>query len=198
MARYLGDAIDLTTFDFKTGKINSNLLRRSKRSRSDGFGRSYRNEGSLIPPIRQTASIFKQPVTLIKTQPDSKVKSDLKSVTSDKPKQVFWEKRLQSFRATTTVTEEMERFELPKNIRLINGPDLTDDTALRSLATALHLHSQPITGQTCARSTLEKNPGVFINPEQPLVSAIVISDDDIRRQEQKVKLARRSLQAIIA
>lgn len=198
LARYLGESVDLTTFDFRTGKINANLLRRSKRSRgSDGFGRSYRNDGSLVPPIRQTASIFKQPVTVVKTQSESKVKSELKHGTGERPKQVFWEKRLQNLRASFGA-EDMDRFELPKNIRSITGPDLTDDTALRSLATALHLHSQPITGQTCAKSTLEKNPGVFINPEQPLVSAIVISDDDIRRQEHKVKLARRSLQAVIA
>lgn len=47
-----------------------------------------------MPPIRQTASIFKQPVTVYKTQ-DSKVKTDLKHGTQEKPKQLFWEKRLE-------------------------------------------------------------------------------------------------------
>lgn len=36
--------------------------------------RTMRNDASLVPPIRQTASIFKQPVTVFKTQ-ESKVKS---------------------------------------------------------------------------------------------------------------------------
>jgi methyl-CpG-binding domain protein 2 len=47
-----------------------------------------------VPPIRQTASIFKQPVTVIKTQ-EGKVKSDLKHGNQEKPKQLFWEKRLE-------------------------------------------------------------------------------------------------------
>lgn len=50
--------------------------------------RGMRNDASLIPPIRQTASIFKQPVTVIKTQPSSKVKLELKHGIQEKPKQV--------------------------------------------------------------------------------------------------------------
>lgn len=59
------------------------------------FSRGVRTDASLVPPIRQTASIFKQPVTLYKTQ-ESKVKNDLKHGNSqEKPKQLFWEKRLE-------------------------------------------------------------------------------------------------------
>lgn len=56
--------------------------------------RNIRSDASLVPPIRQTASIFKQPVTVIKTQ-EGKVKSDLKHGAQEKPKQLFWEKRLE-------------------------------------------------------------------------------------------------------
>lgn len=56
--------------------------------------RGVRSDASLVPPIRQTASIFKQPVTVYKTQ-ESKVKTDLKHGTQEKPKQLFWEKRLE-------------------------------------------------------------------------------------------------------
>lgn len=58
------------------------------------FDRGVRSDASLVPPIRQTASIFKQPVTVYKTQ-ESKVKTDLKHGTQEKPKQLFWEKRLE-------------------------------------------------------------------------------------------------------
>lgn len=58
------------------------------------FSRSARADASLVPPIRQTASIFKQPVTVFKTQ-EGKVKTDLKHGCQDKPKQLFWEKRLE-------------------------------------------------------------------------------------------------------
>lgn len=56
--------------------------------------RGVRSDAALVPPIRQTASIFKQPVTVYKTQ-ESKVKTDLKHGTQEKPKQLFWEKRLE-------------------------------------------------------------------------------------------------------
>ena len=115
MSRLLGDAYDLTAFDFQTGKINPNLLvssnsshRRpsqgqqlpSSSSRGASSGRNkgtptsrdqqlqqqkqqqqqnggsshktgnsslaIRTDNSLVPPIRQTASIFKQPVSVKK------------------------------------------------------------------------------------------------------------------------------------
>lgn len=55
-----------------------------------------RADTSLIPPIRQTASIFKQPVTVVRSQDgDSKVKRELQHGSQVKPKQLFWEKRLE-------------------------------------------------------------------------------------------------------
>jgi methyl-CpG-binding domain protein 2 len=51
------------------------------------FSRGVRNDASLVPPIRQTASIFKQPVTVYKTQ-EGKVKTDFKHGPQEKPKQV--------------------------------------------------------------------------------------------------------------
>jgi hypothetical protein len=49
--------------------------------------RGIRNEGALVPPIRQTASIFKQPVTVHKNQ-EGKVKTDFKHGRQEKPRQV--------------------------------------------------------------------------------------------------------------
>lgn len=60
----------------------------------NNFSRGMRTDVSLVPPIRQTASIFKQPVTVYKTQ-DSKSKADLKHGTLEKPNQLFWAKRLE-------------------------------------------------------------------------------------------------------
>jgi len=200
LARYLGDTVDLSSFDYRTGRINASLLRFSKGKRSQRSHQDYRNlrnDPSLIAPIRQTASIFKQPVTVVKTQPDSKSKSDVKQPQGEKPKQVFWEKRLQSLRASNGIDndEDIENFALPTNIKAI-GPNLNDETALRSISTALHVNSQSaIIGQ--ANAAVEKNPGVFINPEQPLVGTLTITDDDIRLQEEKVRLARKQLQQAI-
>ncbi|XP_022129849.1 methyl-CpG-binding domain protein 2 isoform X2 [Pieris rapae] len=151
------------------------------------YYRGVRSDASLVPPIRQTASIFKQPVTVYKTQ-ESKVKTDLKHGNQEKPKQLFWEKRLEGLTAcdangvigTTT---------LPRYIKPL-GPYTSDSTTIQSLATALHVSSQPITGQTGSKQTILENPGVFLNPEQPLIAAVTITKEDVKRQEERVKRAR--------
>lgn len=53
------------------------------------FSRGIRSETALVPPIRQTASIFKQPVTVHKNQ-EGKVKTDFKHGRQEKPRQVNW------------------------------------------------------------------------------------------------------------
>ncbi|XP_011157696.1 methyl-CpG-binding domain protein 3 isoform X4 [Solenopsis invicta] len=155
------------------------------------YNRSVRNDASLVPPIRQTASIFKQPVTIYKTQ-EGKVK-DIKHGTQEKPKQLFWEKRLEGLRACDSDGYEFDAMDLPKNLKPV-GPYITEETLLQSVATALHVSTQPVTGQTGSKTALEKNPGVFLNPDQPLVQAVSIADEDIRRQEDRVAVARKKLQ----
>lgn len=59
----------------------------SSSNQNEFYSRGVRNDASLVPPIRQTASIFKQPVTIYKTL-EGKVKENLKHGTQDKPKQV--------------------------------------------------------------------------------------------------------------
>ncbi|XP_029666569.1 methyl-CpG-binding domain protein 3 [Formica exsecta] len=172
------------------------------------YGRA-RNDSSLVPPIRQTASIFKQPVTIYKTQ-EGKVKdikhgiqekpkqegadkTDGKYGSQDKPKQLFWEKRLEGLRACDSDGYEFDGMDLPKNLKPV-GPYITEETLLQSVATALHVSTQPVTGQTGSKMALEKNPGVFLNPDQPLVQAVSIADEDIKRQEDRVAVARKKLQ----
>ncbi|CAG2057283.1 unnamed protein product [Timema podura] len=124
--------------------------------------RGVRNDASLVPPIRQTASIFKQPVTVYKTQ-EGKVKTDFKHGPQEKPKQLFWEKRLEGLRACDVDGKEFDAMELPRALRAV-GPHVGEDTLLQSIATALHMSAQPVTGQTGSRSALDKNPGVFLEP----------------------------------
>lgn len=52
------------------------------------------HDTTLALPIRQTASIFKQPVTVVRTRPEGKTKSDLKQGSQEnQPRQVgrVWE-----------------------------------------------------------------------------------------------------------
>jgi len=193
LARYLGDSLDLACFDFQQGRLNSLLLRKNRKPRGTQFdySRGVRSDASLVPPIRQTASIFKQPVTVHKTQ-ESKVKTDFKHGPQDKPKQLFWEKRLEGLTACDS-WGVLGGASLPRGIKSM-GPHISEATTIQALATALHVTPQPVTGQTGSKTAIAQNPGVFLNPEQPLVQAVSVAEEDIRRQEERVNRARRKLQ----
>ncbi|XP_065200388.1 methyl-CpG-binding domain protein 3 [Planococcus citri] len=159
------------------------------------YNRTVRNDASLVPPIRQTASIFKQPVTVHKNQ-ESVVKYDLKYGPQEKPKQLFWEKRLEGLRAYDTDGFELRAMDLPLGLKAV-GPHVSQETLLQSVATALHVSNHPVTGQTGSRSNLDKNSGVFLNPDQPLIQAVSICEEDIKKQEDKVNSVRKKLQDAI-
>lgn len=62
------------------------------------------------------------------------------------------------------------------------GPDASDDTLLLAIASALHMSSAPITGQTSVAA--EKNPSVWLNTSQPLCKAFTVTDEHIRWETQ--------------
>ncbi|XP_032593283.1 methyl-CpG-binding domain protein 2 isoform X2 [Drosophila grimshawi] len=157
------------------------------------YSRALRTDVSLVPPIRQTASIFKQPVTVVRNHEPSKVKHDAKHGGQEKPKQLFWEKRLERLRACHDNGEELDEISLPKTIRTV-GPNVNEQTVLQSVATALHMLNAGVHGQSSTKAELTKNAMAFMNPEQPLMHAVIISEDDIRKQEDRVGVARRKLQ----
>lgn len=187
----------------------------SPKQQTIDYSRPPKPDASLVPPIRQTASIFKQPVTLYKTNQESVVKNDLKpNVCHDKPKQLFWEKRLevliklkckemftkflhfitlQKLTACASDGEEFKQIDLEGCLKPV-GPFISEMTVLQSVATALHLNNGSITGQTASKASLLSNAGAFVNPEQPLIHAVNITEEDIRRQEEKVNNARKLLQ----
>lgn len=212
LAKVLGDHYDLTAFDYASGKINPLLLKpKSASGSSDGNKRkstpngnrqshqeaakSLKSDTSLVPPIRQTASIFKQPVTVHRSQNSgSKVKADKQSST-EKPRQVFWEKRLAGFQPSYP-DDEFQPFTLPDNFKPV-GPGIKSESALASISTALHMSNGAIIGQSTKKGT--EDLSVYLNPDQPLVASTNVSQADIDRQEAKVKEIRMKLaQAIEA
>lgn len=88
---------------------------------------------------------------------------------------------------------EFGPIELPRGLKPV-GPNVNNATLLQSVATALHVTTIPITGQTASKSVLASNAGVFLNPEQPLMHAVNVTEDDLRRQEERVTNARKKLQ----
>uniref|UniRef100_A0A1A8JD22 Methyl-CpG binding domain protein 2 n=1 Tax=Nothobranchius kuhntae TaxID=321403 RepID=A0A1A8JD22_NOTKU len=104
---------------------------------------------------------------------------------------LFWEKRLKGLRSSDVAEQVLRTMELPKGLQGI-GPDSSDDTLLSAIASALHMSSAPITGQTSIAA--EKNPAIWLNTSQPLCKAFTVTDEQIREQEMKVFQARRSLE----
>uniref|UniRef100_A0A915JRV8 Uncharacterized protein n=1 Tax=Romanomermis culicivorax TaxID=13658 RepID=A0A915JRV8_ROMCU len=224
-------------------------------------------DGHLAPPNRQTANIVRQPVTLVHTTskmskaPPANLMTDQLSQTNqqqhqlknsrEKPKQVFWCKRLEGYRPMLFRMNQMadqaviEPLSLPNRITVSDrpeiqfylqpeellppalaggrmkpilmswnadlksffflstyygflaiGPDVTDSAACVSLASFLQTPSldRDSTGQICTKKVLESNPGVFTDPTQPLIQAVILTDQDILAQERRVLDARRRLE----
>ncbi|XP_034486817.1 methyl-CpG-binding domain protein 3 isoform X1 [Drosophila innubila] len=183
----------VTTTTMATSAMTAANQRQQQQQQQFEFSRALRTDVSLVPPIRQTASIFKQPVTVVRNHEPNKVKHDAKHGGQEKPKQLFWEKRLERLRACHDNGEELDEISLPKTIRTV-GPNVNEQTVLQSVATALHMLNAGVHGQSSTKAELTKNAMAFMNPEQPLMHAVIISEDDIRKQEDRVGLARRKLQ----
>ncbi|XP_061555445.1 methyl-CpG-binding domain protein 2 isoform X4 [Phycodurus eques] len=104
---------------------------------------------------------------------------------------LFWERRLKGLRSSDVSEEVLRTMELPKGLQSV-GLNSNDDTLLSAIASALHMSSAPITGQTSVAA--EKNPAIWLNTSQPLCKAFSVTDEQIREQELKVHQARRSLE----
>jgi len=187
LAKILGDKFDAACFDFRAGRLlPTNVHKR------------IRHDAGLALPIRQTASIFKQPVTVVRNHPESTTRTDLRHGAQEQPRQLFWEKRLQGLFASDVLGETLGPLQLPTAIQGANLDILCSENLLQSIAAALHLSNQPVIGQSYSKSLLQRNPAVNINSDQPLIQNVVISDQDIVSQEMKVQEARRRLQHALA
>uniref|UniRef100_A0A3Q3G7A6 Methyl-CpG binding domain protein 2 n=1 Tax=Labrus bergylta TaxID=56723 RepID=A0A3Q3G7A6_9LABR len=177
LSRYLGNTVDLGCFDFRTGKMMPGKMQKNKqRLRHDHSRFKRKLDLNTALPIRQTASIFKQPVTKVTSHPGNKVKPDLQR-GADQPRQLFWERRLKGLRSSDVTEEVLRSMDLPKGLQSV-GPDTSDDTLLSAIASALHMSSAPITGQTSVAA--EKNPAIWLNVSQPLCKAFTVTDEHIR------------------
>ncbi|XP_077187878.1 methyl-CpG-binding domain protein 3 isoform X3 [Paroedura picta] len=192
LARYLGSSMDLSSFDFRTGKmLMSKMNKNRQRMRYDCSSQAKgKPDLNTALPVRQTASIFKQPVTKITNHPSNKVKTDPQKAV-DQPRQLFWEKKLSGLNAFDIAEELVKTMDLPKGLQGV-GPGCTDETLLSAIASALHTSTMPITGQLSA--AVEKNPGVWLNTSQPLCKAFMVTDEDIRKQEELVQQVRKRLE----
>jgi len=163
-------------------------------------------DGPLNPPSRQTAGIGRQTVTLVHTtsrdtRPAPAAELTRSASRLEKPRQLFWAKRLEGYRPMVVRLGQSADQAQPEPLTLSNriiplGPNISDEVAFCSLAAALHHPSPgvPVVGQSAQRKVLETNAGVHTNPDQPLIQAVVVTDNDIALQERRVLDARRRLE----
>ncbi|ELV09340.1 Transcription factor E2-alpha [Tupaia chinensis] len=79
-----------------------------------------------------------------------------------------------------------------QRVRYDSSNQVKTEPLLSAIASALHTSSTPITGQLSA--AVEKNPGVWLNTAQPLCKAFMVTDEDIRKQEELVQQVRKRLE----
>uniref|UniRef100_A0A8C4ZEB9 Methyl-CpG binding domain protein 3 n=1 Tax=Gadus morhua TaxID=8049 RepID=A0A8C4ZEB9_GADMO len=191
IARCLGNSTGVHAIDPATGRMLTAKLQhnRHKHPPHSSHIKSKPDLNTTLP-VRQTASIFKQPVTKVTNHPTNKVKTDPHKAL-DQPKQLFWEKKLSGLNAFDIAEELVKSMDLPKGLQGV-GPVCSDRSLISAITSALHTSPKPVTGQHT--SAVEKNPGVWLNTTQPLCKAFMVTDDDIRKQEDMVHNVRRRLE----
>lgn len=197
LEKHLPD-LDLGNFDFRSGTY----CRRSKRRQGEkdqSFGRDL--NGGIIPaPVRQSnKSLSKQNVTyypsmVVAAPKEKKRKHDTAAnakTDKDKPKQLFWEKRLQGIPVSSVDDSVLKCFRLPSQLKSV-GPGINQKSLIHSLVTNLY-NNASVKGQDRSAIALEKHPEVWLNAEQPMCTPFVITEADIKKQEEKVSTLRRQL-----
>ncbi|CAB1326624.1 unnamed protein product [Coregonus sp. 'balchen'] len=163
--------MDVHAIDPRAGRMLMNKLHRNRHKHRYDNNHQIKVKPDLNTtlPVRQTASIFKQPVTKVTNHPSNKVKTDPHKAV-DQPRQLFWERKLSGLSAFDIAEELVKTMDLPRGLQGV-GPVCSDKTLLSAIASALHTSPTPVTGQLTA--AVEKNPGVWLNTAQPLCKAFM-------------------------
>ncbi|XP_068107441.1 methyl-CpG-binding domain protein 2-like isoform X2 [Hyperolius riggenbachi] len=155
-------------------------------------GKKFRSKPQLARYLGNTVDLGCFDFRTGKMMP-SKMQKNKQRLRNDPHSQakLFWEKRLQGLSALDITEQVIKPMELPKGLQGV-GPGNTEDTLLAAIASALHTSSAPITGQLSA--AVEKNPSIWLNTSQPLCKAFMVTDEDIRKQEERVQSIRKKLE----
>ncbi|GAV05694.1 hypothetical protein RvY_15786 [Ramazzottius varieornatus] len=218
LTRFFGHRLDLSNFDFKSGKMlpgygasQKKNLNTAKSGAQKGLSGPVSALGSvslqrfLDPPVRQCTCIYNQKVRAIETC-GTNVCKDAKDIPrasgmknlKPKPAQVFWSKRLEGFSARDVNEGRIDMSHLPRGFKAGSGI-LSDSAAVISLASSVFNASSqgsqagseqgPIFGQG---EKFSKNLA-FVNPYQPLVAHVKVTPELIEEQELQVQRLRRDL-----
>jgi len=198
LARMLGTAVDLSTFDFRTGKLNPALQRKRKtKPMLFDYSRGVRTDATLTPPTRQTAMLGGR----VAVRGGGVVRGAEEG--GDKPRQLFWSRRLRGMpppRSPHLPPAPLPSLPPP----LKGGPGVDPRAAIQTLSAALH-QASPITGQPplalqplTPLTAPSARPDLHLRPDQPLLQEVEVQEGDICSQEAAVAVLRRRLQEAIA
>ncbi|KAL7065179.1 hypothetical protein AAHC03_05374 [Spirometra sp. Aus1] len=195
----LGDKFDVADFDWRSGKFSGQSLKlksndSSVKSRSLTFSSPVaRADDHTDWFSRRVPPPLPKPL-IVSSHEDSKRIE--KPTTMECPKQLFSELRLGGCRAIDSRTGfALPPPTLPKIIQTAGAPGYNEFHLIHNLMCALSGASGPITGQDQPVPTIEKNPCATLNHAQPFVKNLIVTDEDIRKQQHRVKELRRKLEA---
>ncbi|KAL4827962.1 hypothetical protein H8958_006712 [Nasalis larvatus] len=167
--------MDLSTFDFRTGKMLMSKMNKSRqRVRYDSSNQVKVSGG--VTRVTSARGVLGGDAAVTYPHGARRPGGPPLRFTSVSG-QLFWEKKLSGLNAFDIAEELVKTMDLPKGLQGV-GPGCTDETLLSAIASALHTSTMPITGQLSA--AVEKNPGVWLNTTQPLCKAFMVTDEDIR------------------
>ena len=110
-----------------------------------------------------------------------------------KPKQLFWQNRLQHLQSKNRITElSCKSPQLDHIMKNLLPGSSSNQSLLNSLWHSLFTNNK-VNGQHASQNALRKHPTALVNPDQPFTAPFVITEDMIKEQEKKVVEARRKL-----
>lgn len=211
--RYFGNRYDMALLDYRSGKLSHVNWRKARRMKSlainnTNYASAAKYDNYLNLPIRQTASIFKQSVTIKtnnhKNEPApahiTNPPANNKTAEKTKPNQLFWEMRFNNLRAVDTRHINEEDANLNHELELRNIPkfksfSLSNENVLRSVAASWYLNqTKSLVGQ---EKEFGKNARIFIDREQPLIPQTAIKENELKMQEQRLKQMRQKLKTAL-
>ncbi|EHH29584.1 methyl-CpG-binding domain protein 3-like 1 [Macaca nemestrina] len=142
-------------------------------------------------PLRMSNYTFKRPVTRITPHPGNEVRYHQWEESLEKPQQVCWQKRLQGLQAYSSAGELLSALDLANTLQKL-VPSYTGGSLLGDLAGGLE-HSCPMPHLACSSDVVEIIPREGVGISQLLCQQFLVTEEDIRKQEWKVKTVRERL-----
>ncbi|XP_057345835.1 methyl-CpG-binding domain protein 3-like 1 isoform X3 [Manis pentadactyla] len=173
------------------------MVKTLRRSSHDGRKRSKpKPDLNISIPIRMSGCICKMPITRITSHPGNEVRYHQWEETLEKPRRLYWQKSLQGLKACDSAGEPLRTFDLANTLRNLvsQHPSKWPRGVLEGVP-----HASPTSASARSSDLAAMTPGAGLGTPLLLHRPFPVTEEDITKQERKVKLARERLaMALIA